>query len=151
MKHKLTRALGHLTQVAVDVQVKRIQPRDTLLMVTDGVTRHLSAAQLADCLDLAPRAWVEKMIIDANRAGGRDNISVMRLTVGSLLKDARALEQHLDELEADGLEVVLDLPPQLFEETIVHRPATSRMWIVLGGLVLIILILVVMVILLSWG
>lgn len=76
----LTRALGTLDEVEVDVVVHSVESDDLLLLCSDGLTTHLDDADLAALLtepdasldDLADRA-----VAEANLRGGTDNITLI--------------------------------------------------------------------------
>jgi serine/threonine protein phosphatase PrpC len=84
----ITRALGPEPEVRVDVQTVPAQAGDVFLVCSDGLTTMLDDEQIArllsraSSLDAAARALVD----EANRAGGRDNITVLAFR----LEDAAA-------------------------------------------------------------
>jgi serine/threonine protein phosphatase PrpC len=75
----ITRALGPEPEVQVDVQTVPAQPGDVFLICSDGLTTMLDDDHVtrllarASSMDSAVRALVD----EANRAGGRDNITVV--------------------------------------------------------------------------
>jgi serine/threonine protein phosphatase PrpC len=75
----ITRALGPEPEVEVDVQTVPAQTGDVFLLCSDGLTTMLGDERIAGVLagatsmDTAVRALVE----EANRAGGRDNITAL--------------------------------------------------------------------------
>jgi protein phosphatase len=75
----ITRALGPEPEVQVDVQTVPAQAGDVFLVCSDGLTTMLDDEHIArlliraSSLDAAVRALVD----EANRAGGRDNITVL--------------------------------------------------------------------------
>jgi serine/threonine protein phosphatase PrpC len=75
----ITRALGPEPEVQVDVQTVPAQDGDVFLICSDGLTTMLDDERIsrlltrATSLDAAVRALVD----EANRAGGRDNITVV--------------------------------------------------------------------------
>jgi protein phosphatase len=84
----ITRALGPEVEVEVDVQTVPASPGDVFLICSDGLTTMLDEDQIAKLLagassmDGAVRALVD----EANRAGGRDNITALAFR----LEDAAA-------------------------------------------------------------
>src|SRR4051794_39616546 len=84
----ITRALGPEPEVEVDLQTVPVQSGDVFLICSDGLTTMLDDEHVARLLmrassmDSAVRALVD----EANRAGGRDNITV----VAFRLEDAAA-------------------------------------------------------------
>jgi protein phosphatase len=79
----ITRALGPEPEVQVDVQTVPTQDGDVFLICSDGLTTMLDDEAIgrvlgrATSLDAAVRALVD----EANRAGGRDNITVVAFRV----------------------------------------------------------------------
>ncbi|MGA7433981.1 MAG: Stp1/IreP family PP2C-type Ser/Thr phosphatase [Solirubrobacterales bacterium] len=79
----ITRALGPEPEVQVDVQSVPSEPGDLFMLCSDGLTTMLGDDRIkelvvsATSLDAATRALVD----EANRAGGRDNITVILFQV----------------------------------------------------------------------
>ena len=84
----ITRALGPEPEVQVDLQTTPAQAGDVFLICSDGLTTMLGDEQIARLLDRATslQAAVRALVDEANRAGGRDNITV----VAFRLEDAAA-------------------------------------------------------------
>jgi protein phosphatase len=84
----ITRALGPEPAVQVDVQTVPAQPGDVFLICSDGLTTMLDEDHVARLLARASSmdAAVRALVDEANRAGGRDNITV----VAFRLEDAAA-------------------------------------------------------------
>ncbi|HEY5976996.1 MAG TPA: Stp1/IreP family PP2C-type Ser/Thr phosphatase [Solirubrobacterales bacterium] len=75
----ITRALGPEPEVEVDVQTVPATPGDVFLICSDGLTTMLGEEQIASLLVGATSmdAAVRALIDEANRAGGRDNITAL--------------------------------------------------------------------------
>ncbi len=84
----ITRALGPEAEVKVDVQTVPAQAGDVFLICSDGLTTMLDEDHVARLLGRASSmdAAVRALVDEANRAGGRDNITV----VAFRLEDAAA-------------------------------------------------------------
>jgi protein phosphatase len=84
----ITRALGPEPEVQVDLQTVPAQAGDVFLICSDGLTTMLDDAQIGRLLARATslQAAVRALVDEANRAGGRDNITV----VAFRLEDAAA-------------------------------------------------------------
>ncbi len=84
----ITRALGPEPEVKVDVQTVPAQAGDVFLICSDGLTTMLDDDHIARLLARASsmEAAVRALVDEANRAGGRDNITV----VAFRLEDAAA-------------------------------------------------------------
>src|SRR5436305_5119153 len=93
----ITRALGPEPEVEVDLQTVPAQAGDVFLICSDGLTTMLDDEHIARLLTRAttmPNA-VRALIDEANRAGGRDNISVIAFRL------ADAAEPSLGSAGAD--------------------------------------------------
>ncbi len=75
----ITRALGPEPEVQVDVQTVPAQHGDVFLICSDGLTTMLDDEQIARLLARATSlsSAVKTLVDEANRAGGRDNITVV--------------------------------------------------------------------------
>ena len=84
----ITRALGPEPEVQVDVQTVPAQAGDVFLICSDGLTTMLDEDHVARLLARASsmESAVRALVDEANRAGGRDNITV----VAFRLEDAAA-------------------------------------------------------------
>jgi protein phosphatase len=84
----ITRALGPEPEVQVDLQTVPAQAGDVFLICSDGLTTMLDDEQIGRVLGRATslQAAVRALVDEANRAGGRDNITV----VAFRLEDAAA-------------------------------------------------------------
>jgi protein phosphatase len=85
----ITRALGPEAEVEVDTMTYRARPGDVYLLCSDGLTTMVKDERIREILtesgSLADAA--DRLIDDANAAGGRDNITV----VAFRLEDADAV------------------------------------------------------------
>ncbi|HEX3735009.1 MAG TPA: Stp1/IreP family PP2C-type Ser/Thr phosphatase [Solirubrobacterales bacterium] len=90
----ITRALGPEPEVKVDVQTVPAQPGDVFLICSDGLTTMLGDEQIARLLIRATsmESAVRALVDEANRAGGRDNITVLLFRLEDAAAPARAPE-----------------------------------------------------------
>jgi PPM family protein phosphatase len=79
----ITRALGPEPEVQVDLQTVPAQHGDVFLICSDGLTTMLDDEQIAHILGRATSltSAVRALVDEANRAGGRDNITVVAFRV----------------------------------------------------------------------
>jgi PPM family protein phosphatase len=79
----ITRALGPEPEVQVDLQTVPAQHGDVFLICSDGLTTMLDDEQIAHVLGRATSltSAVRALVDEANRAGGRDNITVVAFRV----------------------------------------------------------------------
>jgi PPM family protein phosphatase len=75
----ITRALGPEPEVEVDLQTVPAQSGDVFLICSDGLTTMLDDEKIAHILSRATslQSAVRALVDEANRAGGRDNITVV--------------------------------------------------------------------------
>ena len=74
----ITRALGPEPEVEVDIQAVPAEPGDIFLLCSDGLTTMLNDERIRELMSGATslEAAVKTLVDEANRAGGRDNITV---------------------------------------------------------------------------
>jgi protein phosphatase len=106
----ITRALGPEPEVDVDVQTVPASPGDVFLLCSDGLTTMVSEERISRILAGATsmEAAVRALIDEANRAGGRDNITALafRLEDASAPRSARAGQAPSDAPAAEGATLV---------------------------------------------
>ena len=82
--HMLTRCLGLTRFVNVDEIAVDLEPGDRILLCSDGLNSMLTDDQIAAGLAIeSPDEAAWKLIDDANKAGGNDNITVIVVDVKS--------------------------------------------------------------------
>ena len=88
----ITRALGPEPEVEVDLQTVPAQAGDVFLICSDGLTTMLGDAQIGRLLSRATsmQSAVRALVDEANRAGGRDNITVVAFQLGDAAAPAGA-------------------------------------------------------------
>jgi protein phosphatase len=79
----ITRCVGANEDVAPDVYFGNLEQNDLVLLASDGLTGMLEDDQLAKILTTEdnPESAVNRMIADANRRGGLDNITAIVIRV----------------------------------------------------------------------
>lgn len=82
----ITRCVGAGSEVVPDLYFGQLRAGDVLLLASDGLTGMLEDEQLARILSdpQGPQAWVDRMITEANRRGGLDNITTIVVKIDSL-------------------------------------------------------------------
>jgi serine/threonine protein phosphatase PrpC len=91
----ITRCVGANEDVAPDVYFGNLETGDVVLLASDGLTGMLEDQQIATIMGAEdnPEGAVNKMIADANRRGGLDNITAIVVRVD-------ATEPHTGEMPA---------------------------------------------------
>ena len=90
----ITRALGPEPTVDVDTWTYAVRDGDVVLLCSDGLTSMIAEEQIAETLASAPTLGqaAQKLIDDANEAGGRDNITVVLFQVAEVGGETTAAE-----------------------------------------------------------
>jgi len=74
----ITRGVGFHEIVGVDTLHFELIPGDRFLLCTDGLTLHVSDAEIAKaCEDLPPDQICRQLVAAANERGGQDNVSLV--------------------------------------------------------------------------
>jgi protein phosphatase len=75
----ITRCVGAGSEVVPDLYFGTLNAGDVLLLASDGLTGMLEDEQLVRILEAGegPQNWVDRMIAEANRRGGLDNITAI--------------------------------------------------------------------------
>ena len=76
-KNMLIKALGCSAYVEPDVMVKGFLKDDVLLMCSDGLTNMLKDEEILKIIDENPMEACDKLVLEANRNGGLDNITAV--------------------------------------------------------------------------
>ncbi len=73
----ITRCVGASADVMPDIFSGTVKPGDVFLLASDGLTGMVEDDQLASILQAqgTPERWVDKLVAEANRRGGLDNIT----------------------------------------------------------------------------
>ena len=116
----LRRAVGFRRDIDVETLRGSLKEGDRILLCSDGLTRYLDPEYLrALCLLDDPRDSVHRMIDEANRAGGADNISALLIRVGDSLEDEDLPEHVSTLLPFVSVETPVMAAPEI------TKPATS--------------------------
>ena len=99
MRNVLYRALGQVEETEADLYVRPLAAGDWLILCSDGLTRHVNAAEIEGQVRASstPIEAAQRLVALANERGGEDNISVVALL----------LEQAADALSLDDTAVGL--------------------------------------------
>jgi serine/threonine protein phosphatase PrpC len=75
--NSITRFLGDPRGVAPDVFVEMLRRQDRLVLCSDGLTRHVSAEEIATLSAGRPDRAAKALVDLANERGGEDNVTVV--------------------------------------------------------------------------
>jgi protein phosphatase len=77
-RHVLTRALGSLERVEIDLFEETLEPGTALLLCSDGLSKYVPAAEVLRVIQARPaQEAAEQLVSLANELGGTDNVSVV--------------------------------------------------------------------------
>jgi len=149
----ITRALGPEPDVDPDVHSHQARPGDVFLLCSDGLTSMVRDGELREILASSNtlREAVDGLVAEANRAGGRDNITVVCFEVGgelegkpeALAEDPDEIDKTITNMNVRDLETATPAPAAPARAA--RPPRASRRWprraiaaaavvILLGGL-----------------
>jgi len=78
MRNMITRSLGSLPEVEVDIFAEIVQEGDLLVMCSDGLSGMISDSEILMIVEhYSPQESVYRLIDRANAYGGNDNITVL--------------------------------------------------------------------------
>lgn len=127
MRNVLYRALGQVDDTEADLYSRTLTEGDWLILCSDGLTRHVQAAEIAEISmqHSEPKAVAEALIDLANQRGGEDNVSAVVILMEnadeyqpdeppdpSLFTDTQiGLYQSDDDDQPPTDEPTIELPP----------------------------------------
>jgi len=121
MRNVLYRALGQFDDTDADIYSRQLEEGDRLILCTDGLTRNISAEELAAiaCQHDDPAAIARELVDLANARGGQDNISVIAL----IMERAEDLQpgQRPNSILFDSTEIGLHQVPMLDAESLERK------------------------------
>ncbi|MBU0675032.1 MAG: Stp1/IreP family PP2C-type Ser/Thr phosphatase [Proteobacteria bacterium] len=79
IRNMITRALGYRNRVDVEITELDVEPGDKLLLCSDGLNTMLTDEEIMTVIHMTPNIEraCKKLITEANRQGGKDNITVI--------------------------------------------------------------------------
>lgn len=82
----ITRCVGASVDVTADIYVGTLEQGDILLLASDGLTGMLEDEQLVRILTSngGPEQWVDRLVAEANRRGGLDNITAIVVRIDAI-------------------------------------------------------------------
>ncbi|NLB74169.1 MAG: Stp1/IreP family PP2C-type Ser/Thr phosphatase [Firmicutes bacterium] len=84
-RNLLTRAIGTLPAVDMEIVDWKVEPGDRFILCTDGLSGAIDDSEILDVVvsRQAPRAVVDELIALANTNGGHDNVTVVAVFIGT--------------------------------------------------------------------
>lgn len=76
-KNMLIKALGCMPFVEPDIRARNIEKGDILIMCSDGLTNMVKEEEIHRIVQEDPQGAADKLVKNANEAGGYDNITVV--------------------------------------------------------------------------
>lgn len=83
LSHIITKAIGQNSPVEAEVSSLSISPKSWLLLCSDGLWNMVDDTHIFDAIHTtsSPQALVETLVLAANNAGGKDNISLIAIEI----------------------------------------------------------------------
>ncbi len=84
-RNLLTRAVGTLPTVDIEIIKERIKPGDRFILCTDGLSGVINDSDILNIVrsEQAPAAVVDRLVTLANQNGGYDNVTVIAVFTGT--------------------------------------------------------------------
>jgi len=126
----ITRFLGDPRGVQPDIFVETLQPADRLVLCSDGLTRHVTDAEIATAMADRPDRAADALVALAKARGGLDNITVIvfaarRPTVSRALAGTLILALLILVAVAGALGALLVIPQPAPAPTEAPSPSAS--------------------------
>jgi PPM family protein phosphatase len=100
-RNHITRALGQEGQIEVDSSKMTLEPGDSLLLCTDGLTEYVPDEEIAEIVtNLSGDDAAQRLIDLANERGGHDNISAILVTLTPETQEETLVSQRPKPLTA---------------------------------------------------
>ncbi|MCK6504406.1 Stp1/IreP family PP2C-type Ser/Thr phosphatase [Myxococcota bacterium] len=78
LKNIITRSLGYMEDVEIDIQVRAVRRGDRFVLCSDGLSNLVEASEIGEAvLDFGPQEASRRLIESACERGGDDNITVV--------------------------------------------------------------------------
>jgi len=82
MRNMITRSLGSLPEVEIDIFAETVEEGDALVMCSDGLSGMISDSEILSIVErYSPQECVYRLIERANARGGNDNITALVVRV----------------------------------------------------------------------
>ena len=108
LRSRLTRSLGVDDEVGVDVFEHTLQPHDTVILCSDGLTRHVHDEEIGQAVVQGnPADAAQELVELAKQRGGLDNISVIVIRILSDQEQTKKPVRH--SLSAPDLDTTFQM------------------------------------------
>jgi serine/threonine protein phosphatase PrpC len=98
----ITRSIGTSSNVEPDITTHELRVGDIIVLCSDGLSGHLDMNEIRNmALEHSPSIAAMRMVEEANERGGRDNITVMVMSIRALIPYGRTEAEY----EAEPVEV----------------------------------------------
>ena len=81
--HVLSRAIGVFSTATIDRAAVEPRAEDRFLLCTDGVSRHVEVAEMADLVDGSPERAVRNVVELARARGATDDVTALAVHLGA--------------------------------------------------------------------
>lgn len=80
-RNVITRAIGVSDEIAVDFRQGETLPGDVFILATDGLTAHVSDAEIEAAAALSPQQGCEDLLSKVLARGGTDNVTIVLVRI----------------------------------------------------------------------
>ncbi len=89
-RHVITRVIGSEKEVEPDIETLPVEDGDMLLFCSDGLTEMLEDSEILDLCrqGKSVQAMARDLVLEANKRGGKDNITVIIAEIGMEREDS---------------------------------------------------------------
>jgi protein phosphatase len=99
-RHVITHAVGVSDELEIDFQQGELMPGDVFVLSTDGLTAHVSDAEIeAAVISATPQAACRSLLETVLARGGTDNVTIVLVKIGG----GRNGALHSDRSGAESL------------------------------------------------
>ena len=82
----ITRSIGTSSSVEADITTHELHEGDILILCSDGLTGHVDPTEiLSACTQHSPSIAATRLVEEANERGGRDNVTVVIVSIRALV------------------------------------------------------------------
>lgn len=81
-RNVITRAVGVSDEISVDFQQGETFPGDVFILATDGLTAHVTEAEIQSAAALSPQGGCEDLLSKVLARGGTDNVTIVLVRIG---------------------------------------------------------------------
>ncbi len=112
-RNVISRALGAEPSVEIDMKTIMVEPNNTFLICSDGITRHIGDNEIRELLnsDMPPVEICEQMKFVCYERGAEDNLTAVIVRISSEINGNETVYDNRFEFELDETTIASPRPP----------------------------------------